>query len=142
MVTDDSSRVRVPGSLGLGAGFTAVMVPRASAPAGITTAPSAERTSFTTVAVNPSPGLLVLELRVSDTARARSEPAGAATRSTAGAAAGAGGGALLRSSDGAGRSVLPPRRAECVAGAGAGSWLMTGGVAVGGGGPLGWPLPP
>src|SRR5436309_9424117 len=57
--------VKVPGVLGLGAGFTSATLPLTAEPAGITTRPAALRTSSTTRAVNASPTFAVREEIVS-----------------------------------------------------------------------------
>src|SRR5947208_15063842 len=77
IVTLDTASVSVPGSLGFGAGLTAVTVPATTAPAGITTWPRASLTSSTTFAVRASPAWLVREVIVSLTAMSRCVPAGA-----------------------------------------------------------------
>ena len=77
IVALDTESVSVPGSLGLGAGLTAVTVPLITAPAGITTCPRASLTSSTTLAENASPAWFVRELIVSVTAMSRCVPAAA-----------------------------------------------------------------
>src|SRR2546426_1815640 len=57
--------VKVPGVLGLGAGFTSVTLPLTAESAGITTFPAAFLTSSTTCAVNGSPTLAVRDEIVS-----------------------------------------------------------------------------
>src|SRR5438128_9967281 len=61
----ETLNVKVPGVLGLGAGFTSVILPLTTEPAGITTFPAAFLTSSTTRAVNGSPTLAVRDEIVS-----------------------------------------------------------------------------
>src|SRR2546426_10442282 len=88
--------VKVPGVLGLGAGFTSVILPLTTEPAGITTCPAAFRTSSTTRAVNASPTFAVRDEIVSAAAMSTVVPAPsraiAGCRGGAGGAGGAGGG--------------------------------------------------
>src|SRR5882672_10589820 len=84
----DTASVSVPGVLGLGAGFTSLIVPLTDEPAGITTLPAALRTSSTTCAVNGSPALAVRDVIVSVAAMSKCEPA--ASVNVAGAAGGLG----------------------------------------------------
>src|SRR3989449_2072230 len=90
IVTLETASVSVPGSLGFGAGLTAVTVPATTAPAGITTWPRASFTSSTTFAVKASPAWLVREVIVSLTAMSRCVPAGAVYMVGAGGVTGLG----------------------------------------------------
>src|SRR2546425_620943 len=82
--------VKVPGVLGLGAGFTSAILPLTTEPAGITTCPAAFRTSSTTRAVNASPTFAVRDEIVSAAAMSTLVPA--PSRAIAGCRGGAGGG--------------------------------------------------
>src|SRR5438874_1278345 len=88
-VTLVTLNVKVPGVRGLGAGFTAVIAPWTTEPAGITTCPVAFFTSSTTRAVNASPTLAVRDEIVS--AAATSILAPTPSRAIVGGAGGAGG---------------------------------------------------
>src|SRR5262245_21049543 len=96
-VTLVTASVKVPGVRGLGAGFTSVILPFTTAPAGITTCPAAFLTASTTCALNASPVLDVREDRVSFAARSSFAPA---LRVRVAGRAGAGGGAGGRAAGG------------------------------------------
>src|SRR6266516_74154 len=81
--------VKVPGVLGLGDGFTSVILPFTSEPAGMTTRPAAFLTSSTTRALNASPTLAVRDEIVSVAAMSILAPT--LSRAIAGGLGGAGG---------------------------------------------------
>src|SRR6266545_1195463 len=81
--------VKVPGVLGLGDGFTSVILPLTTEPAGMTTRPAAFLTSSTTRALKASPTLAVRDEIVSVAAMSILVPA--PSRSIAGGRGGAGG---------------------------------------------------
>src|SRR5882762_540779 len=80
--------VKVPGVLGLGDGFTSVILPLTSEPAGMTTRPAAFLTSSTTRALNASPVLAVRDEIVSAAAMSILVPE--ASRDIGGGAGGVG----------------------------------------------------
>src|SRR5260370_33091054 len=94
----ETLKVKVPGVLGLGAGWTSLILPLTSEPAGITTRPAAFLTSSTTRAVNASPGLALRDEIVSVAAMSSVVPAasraigGGGRRVTGGRVAGGGAG--------------------------------------------------
>src|SRR3989442_15688156 len=105
----ETLNVKVPGVRGLGAGFTSVIVPLTTEPAGITTFPAPFLTSSTTCAVNGSPTLAGRDEIVSVAAMAIWVPT--PSRAIPGRAGGAGGVGGRR---GLGRAGRPGRRGRAV----------------------------